>query len=148
MTGTKTAKAFVRICGIVACVTAAGGAWDAEAGWRRRCGPARCCEPVCCESVCCEPVCCEPVCCETWTTVSACPSRCTTMYDACGRRIATDCGCAVVHYRIVSPTPACCEVATSVRAEPTATVGPTLAAGQAKPALAVKPVVAQADRQR
>jgi hypothetical protein len=67
-------------------------------------------------------------------------------YDACGRRIETDCGCTVVRYQTVAP--ACCDMATSDGVETTTAVGPTLAAAEAKPAPAVRSVMARAGQRR
>lgn len=147
MTGMKITKVLVRTCGVVVCLAAAMSGWDAEAGWRRRCCGTSCCEPVCCEPVRCEPVCCEPVCCETRTVVAARPTCCTTVYDACGRRIEADCGCTVVYQRTVSPAPACCEVVSGDTAPATEVGVPTIAGGDSR-SVVVRPAAARIARRR
>lgn len=151
--GIKTAGLIVRVCGVVAGLAAAVSGWDAEAGWRRRCCGTACCEPVCCEPVRQEPVCCEtvryePACCEPRVVVATCPTRCETLYDACGRRIETTCGCTVVSTWIVSPEQACCAAATPRSEVDAETGGPTLAVAKAKPPRGVTVVAARGVRRR
>lgn len=148
MTGTKTASVIVRMCGVLACVAVAVSGWDAEAGWRRRCCKTPCCEPVCCEPVCCETVRYEPACCETRTMVTACPARCTTCYDACGRRIDCGCGEVVVTYRTVTPIADCCDMATNGGPQRASTAGKPLAADTTTPTEAVRPVATRSVLQR
>ena len=147
MTG-KNAIAIVRVCGVLAGMAAAVTGWDAEAGWRRRCCATSCCQAVCCEPVCCEPVRCQPACCETRTVVTACPSRCTTCYDACGRRIDCGCGDVVVSYRTVAPASACCDLVTTGSVQRGGDEGTLLSAEKAQPTQAVQPVATRSVLQR
>jgi hypothetical protein len=85
----------------------------------------------------------EPVCCETRMVVTACPTRCMTCYDDCGRRIDCGCGGTVVYSRTVAPAVTCCEVATTGSAGQAAIGGPTLAGRSDKAAGSALPVAAR-----